>query len=92
MRINGRLLRASNLRERRVLFALGVDPTVGLRVPRSSNPYHAARCVRRLARTDNDDMNFLRLLIAKGRRPALPTSPSTPVPTIVSEDVVDAAQ
>jgi hypothetical protein len=66
MRIQGRTLRASDLRERRVLITLGVDPTVGLRVPRSENPFAVARTIRRLAR-DNDDVKFLKMITRKNK-------------------------
>lgn len=70
MRILGRTLRASDLHERRILIALGVDPALGLRVPRSQNPFHVARCIRRLAH-QNDDLKFLRALVTSNRRPVV---------------------
>ncbi len=66
MRILGRTLRASDLRERRVLIALGVDPAVGLRVPRSENPFAVARTIKRLAR-DNEDVQFLKMIARKNK-------------------------
>ncbi|MBI2393704.1 MAG: hypothetical protein HYV09_29290 [Deltaproteobacteria bacterium] len=83
MRINGRTLRASDLRERRVLIALGVDPTLGLRVPRSENPYAVARTIRRLAR-DNDDVRFLKMIVRKNKtrepRPSPDVDQPMPLP------------
>ena len=76
MRINGRILRASDLRERRVLLALGCDPIVGLRVPRSQNPYAIARRIRRMSVAPLVDFNELRAII---RRPPVPT-PDVDVP------------
>jgi hypothetical protein len=46
MRIQGQILRASNLEERRVLKSLGVDT---LRVPRRLNPFALARQVKKIA-------------------------------------------
>ena len=80
MRILGRTLRASDLRERRVLIALGVDPVVGLRVPRSENPFAVARTIKRLAR-DNDDITFLKMIARKNKTPEPRPSPGMDVPT-----------
>ena len=66
MRVNGRTLRPSNLRERRVLLAIGINPVTGLRVPRSENPFAVARTIQRLCR-DNDDVQFLRMLARKNK-------------------------
>lgn len=49
MRIQGRVLRPSNLAERRLLLSLGVDTVAGLRVPRDENPFQIARRIRRIA-------------------------------------------
>lgn len=92
MRINGRILRPSDLSERRVLLSLGVDPLLGLRVPRSANPYHVARCVRRIARAHNDDMQLLRGIVASNRRREPQPSPELDLPTPVGDELADAAE
>jgi hypothetical protein len=83
MRILGRTLRASDLRERRVLIAIGVDPAKGLRVPRSENPFAVARTIKRLAR-DNDDVKFLKMIVRKNNsyepRPSPEVDEPTPLP------------
>jgi hypothetical protein len=79
MRILGRTLRASDLSERRVLIALGIDPVKGLRVPRSENPFAVARVLRRLAR-EGDDMKYLRTIAKKNKYEPRP-SPEMDVPT-----------
>jgi hypothetical protein len=81
MRILGRTLRASDLRERRVLIALGVDPTVGLRVPRSENPFAVARTIKRLAR-DNDDVMFLKMVVRKNQSHEPKPSPEVDQPEL----------
>jgi hypothetical protein len=78
MRIQGRILRASNLAERRVLKTLGVD---SLRIPRRSNPFAVARHIKRLASGRGGDMPALKALLAKKTPwmpPALPDSTSEP--------------
>jgi hypothetical protein len=78
MRIQGRILRASNLAERRVLKTLGVD---FLRIPRRSNPFAVVRCIKRLASGRGGDMQLLKSLLAKRAEPtppALPDSTSEP--------------
>jgi len=80
MRILGRTLRASDLRERRVLIALGVDPAVGLRVPRSENPFAVARTIKRLAR-DNEDVQFLKMIVRKNKPHEPRPSPEVDRPT-----------
>jgi hypothetical protein len=62
MRVNGRVLRPSNLAERRVLAALGVE---SLRVPRGVNPYIVARKVTRLGKLTGPDGDFLRALVTQ---------------------------
>jgi hypothetical protein len=79
MRIQGRTLRASDLRERRVLLAIGIDPVVGLRVPRSENPFAVARTIKRLAR-DNDDITFLKMIAKRNKTPEPRPSPEMDVP------------
>lgn len=56
---SGRLVRPSNLAERRLLLSLGI---VVLRVPRRTNPYLVARRLERAARCDGDDIVLLRCL------------------------------
>ena len=92
MRINGRTLRASDLRERRVLVSLGIDPVLGLRVPRTQNPYHVARCIRRVARAQTDDVIFLKSVVTNSRRRVPGPSPELDVPAPVGEPLADAAE
>jgi len=61
---SGRLIRPSNLAERRLLLSLGI---VVLRVPRGTNPYIVARRIERAARYDSEDLVLLRDLVH--RRP-----------------------
>ena len=80
MRIQGRLLRASNLAERRVLKALGVDV---LRIRRGFNPFVIARHVQKLAAGVGGDLPALRTLLKKNERrpsPALELPDSTSAP------------
>lgn len=70
MRIQGRILRASTLAERRIMFSLGLPAT--LRVPRSENPFSVARRLRRLALHANADADLLRKLARKVTRPTVP--------------------
>jgi len=56
----GRLIRPSNLAERRLLLSLGI---VVLRVPRVTNPYVIARRLERAARRDSEDLVLLRDLV-----------------------------
>ena len=62
MRIQGRVLRASNLAERRVLKALGTDV---LRVPRKLNPFAVARHIRKIASGTGGNLPELRAALAK---------------------------
>jgi hypothetical protein len=62
MRIQGRLLRASTLAERRVLKCLGTDE---LRVPRKLNPFAVARLVRKLATGTGGNLPELRTMLAR---------------------------
>jgi hypothetical protein len=57
---SGRLIRPSNLAERRLLLSLGM---VVLRVPRGTNPYVIARRLERAARRDSEDLVLLRELV-----------------------------
>ena len=57
---SGRLVRPSNLAERRLLLSLGI---VVLRVPRKTNPYLVARRLERAARCEGDDVVLLRSLV-----------------------------
>ena len=71
MRITGRLLRPSNLAERRTMLTLGL--TTAFRVPRSDNPYALARKLRRLAEVQSPDVAHFRKLVRRNRsRPVLP--------------------
>lgn len=65
---SGRLVRPSNLAERRLLLSLGI---VVLRVPRRTNPYLVARRLERAVRCDGDDVVLLRSLA----RPAAELDP-----------------
>ena len=56
----GRLIRPSNLAERRLLLSLGIDV---LRVPRGTNPYVIARRLERAVRRDSEDLTLLRDLV-----------------------------
>jgi hypothetical protein len=78
MRIQGRILRASNLAERRVLLALGVDHH-NFKVSRRLNPFIVARHVRKLA-AGRGDMPALKALLDRTRVPApvMPDSTSEP--------------
>lgn len=83
MRIHGRLLRPSNLAERRLL--LGHFGTSALRVPRKYNIYSIARRLERYV-TKNADLAFVTEM-AKRRLPIPPISPDLDMP----EPVTDAA-
>ena len=74
-RITGRLIRPSNLAERRLMFSLGLGST--LRVQRSANPYAVARRLKRLLGA-SPDAQYLRGLGTKKpvMPPALPDSRS----------------
>jgi hypothetical protein len=64
---NGRLIRPSNLAERRLLLSLGL---VVLQVPRGTNPYVIARRLERAARRDCEDLVLLRDLVRRRLLPA----------------------
>ncbi len=64
MRIHGRTLRPSNLAERRVLKAFGIDY---IRVPRSHNPYVIARQVQRLAKGAVPEFRLIREIVEEDR-------------------------
>jgi hypothetical protein len=79
MRIQGRVLRASNLAERRVLLTLGIDHH-NFRVPRRLNPFLVARHVRKLA-GGRGDLPALKALLRTTRTataPELPDSTTEP--------------
>ncbi len=92
MRVHGRLLRASNLSERRVLKgALGVDV---LRIPRRLNPFAVARTIKKIASGTGGNLPELRAMLMKRSgspmsAPTLPTSPVEPalpaLPDLTSE-------
>jgi len=76
MRIQGRLLRASTLAERRVLKSIGVD---FIRCRRSLNPFSIARSIRRIANglPGSDLPKLRRLLAPRPPQPELPDSRSS---------------
>src|SRR5262249_54039181 len=65
MRVNGRLLRYETLAERRLFLSLGITE---LRVPRSVNPYTAARRISRAAKHGTPDMAFVKTLAVQAKR------------------------
>lgn len=85
MRINGRTLRPSDLAERRVLLALGVNPVLGLKVPRTENPYMIARRIRRIAAAQNEDMQVLRALVSNSKHREPRPNPELDVPTPIAD-------
>ncbi len=79
MRIQGRVLRASNLAERRVLKALGTDV---LRVPRKLNPFAVARHIRKIASGTGGNLPELRAALEKApARPSLSTGANASIST-----------
>lgn len=80
MRIQGRVLRPSNLAERRVLKTLGFDY---LRVRRGLNPFIVSRHIQKLAVGRGGDLPALRAMLKKNERPLPPVlelPDSTPEP------------
>ncbi len=78
MRIQGRILRPSDLAERRVLKTFGADE---LRVRRGLNPFTVARHIRRLASGRGGNLPALRNLLRKNVHqtgPELPDSTALP--------------
>jgi hypothetical protein len=80
MRIQGRVLRASNLAERRVLKTLGTD---ALRVPRKLNPFAVARHIRKIASGTGGNLPELRAMLVRPPQspavaPGIPASPEQP--------------
>jgi UDP-glucose 4-epimerase len=74
--------------ERRVLLSLGVDSILGLRVPRSKNPYQVARVIKRLAEGNNPDAALLRKIIETNKSKAilhLPFCNSEPAENVAAE-------
>ncbi len=69
----GRLVRPSNLAERRLLLSLGI---IILRVPRKTNPYLIARRLERAARCEGADMALLRTLLGHGTIASAPPAQS----------------
>lgn len=65
MRLQGRVLRPGDLRERRFFMSLGVDH---VRVARGVNPFTVLRKIQRLVRDSERQMLAIRDL-AHGRRP-----------------------
>jgi hypothetical protein len=93
MRIQGRLLRPSNLAERRVLKTLGVDQ---VRVPRKQNPFAVARHIKKLAMGTGGNLPELRAMLAKTlvKMPelsAVPLVPTLPDSTSTPRDEARAA-
>ncbi len=77
MRITGRILRPSNLAERRLLKSLGFDY---IRVSRAFNPFAVARLVKRIT-AGNTDIQRLKVICAKSPGPGFgPISPPPPPP------------
>jgi hypothetical protein len=70
-RVNGRLLRPSNLDERRVFKHLGVD---FIHVSRGRNPFAVARMLSRLAKSNSAELSIIREILEddRVRRPLLP--------------------
>jgi hypothetical protein len=62
MRIRGRKLYPSNLKERRLLLQIGAMP---LYVPRGVSPYQVARRLSRAASSELPDIAFVRALNTK---------------------------
>ena len=87
MRIHGRLLRPSNLAERRLL--LGHFGTSALRVPRKYNIFSVARRLERYVKK-NADLVFVQGMV-KPRLPVPPISPDLDVPEPVTDDAHAAA-
>jgi hypothetical protein len=75
MRIQGRVLRASNLAERRVLLTLGIDH-LNFRVPRRLNPFAVVRHVKRLA-AGRGDLPAFKALLARKMPPSPPELPDS---------------
>jgi hypothetical protein len=85
MRIQGRLLRASTLAERRILKALGTDV---LRVPRKLNPFAVARHVRKLAAGIGGNLPELRAMLARTSA-RLTATPAVPVETALPDSTTE---
>ena len=88
MRIHGRLLRPSNLAERRLL--LGHFGTSALRVPRKYNIFSVARRLERYVQK-NADLSFVQGM-AKRHQPMPPISPDLDVPEPVTDAHAAAAE
>jgi hypothetical protein len=79
MRITGRILRPSNLAERRLLKSLGFD---FIRVSRAFNPYAVARLVKRVT-AGGADVQKLKAIATKKPGPGFgPISPPPPPPPL----------
>ena len=74
MRIRGRIIRPSNLAERRLLLTFGVP---FIRVPRGTNPFIVARRARRLAQLRCADGEYLRQVIEQMSAPQQSPGPDT---------------
>jgi len=65
MRVNGRILRPSNLAERRILKGFGLD---FLRIPRHHNPFAIARQIQRLAHGEVSELRVIRDIVGEEQR------------------------
>lgn len=77
MRIHGRMLRPSNLAERRILKAFGLD---FIKVPRSHNPFAVARHIQRLAKGAVPECRIIREIVEEDRLRPPPHPLPWPVP------------
>ena len=81
MRIQGRILRPSNLAERRVLKALGVDE---LRVGRKHNPFAVARHIRKIGAGTGGNLPELRAMFGvKSVGTTAPVATNTPEQPVI---------
>ncbi len=86
MRINGRILRPSNLAERRLLKSLGVDY---IRVSRAFNPFAVARLVKRIT-AGSPDIQKLKIICAKKPGSGSGFGPISPPPPPPPADLPDS--
>ena len=63
---SGRVVRPSNLAERRLMLRFGAEV---IRVPRCQNPYIVARKLERAARSDGADVACIMQLVVRGIGP-----------------------
>jgi len=88
MRICGRILRPSNLAERRVMKSLGIDY---LRCPRTENPYALARRIKRASRP-TEDLLFMRDVATRMKPVVRPTQPTPDADTTEDEALADGTR